>query len=276
MQVSGIERVPGEVAQVLAHLGRAGGAVEPDHVDAERLEGGEGRADLAAEQHRAGGLDGDLRDRRAGRRRRPPAPAARRRSRPWPAAGLARSRRGRRRRRRRPAPRPAAGRRRAGRRRWRGRATAAWCRARRSPSTKRGWSARRPGVGGLAGDARRPRCGSSRIRSRDAVLAEVGQVGAERVGLDAVDADREVGVVDGADDVGPGDVEDLVAALVALEVVERGVGRLQHRAHGAVGDDDALGEGTREGGRSGCSSAVIGRSARLTVRARDGRGPARA
>ena len=33
--------VPGEVAQVLAHLGGAGGAVEADHVDAERLERGQ-------------------------------------------------------------------------------------------------------------------------------------------------------------------------------------------------------------------------------------------
>ena len=53
-------RVPGEVAQVLAHLGRAGRAVEADAVDAERLERRERGADLAADQHRAGGLDGDL------------------------------------------------------------------------------------------------------------------------------------------------------------------------------------------------------------------------
>lgn len=49
-----------EVAQVLAHLGRPGGAVEADHVDAERLERGQGGADLQAHQHRAGGLDGDV------------------------------------------------------------------------------------------------------------------------------------------------------------------------------------------------------------------------
>ena len=51
-----------ERAQVLAHLARAGRAVEPDHVDAEGLEGGKRRADLCAEQHGPGGLDGHLRD----------------------------------------------------------------------------------------------------------------------------------------------------------------------------------------------------------------------
>ena len=82
----------------------------------------------------------------------------------------------------------------------------------------------------------------------DAVLRQVGQVGAEGVGLDEVAADREVGVVDGADHVGPGVVEDLVAALVALEVVEREVGRLEHRAHRAVRDQDPLPQRLEQGG----------------------------
>jgi hypothetical protein len=68
----------------------------------------------------------------------------------------------------------------------------------------------------------------------DAVLAEVGVVGAERVRLDAVDADLEVRVVHARHEFGAGDVEDLVAALVALEVVQGRVGRLQHRAHRPV------------------------------------------
>ncbi len=54
--------VRGQVAQVLAHLPGAGGAVEPDDVDAERLQRGERGADLAAEQHGAGRLDRDVRD----------------------------------------------------------------------------------------------------------------------------------------------------------------------------------------------------------------------
>jgi len=54
--------VLGQVAQVLAHLGGAGGAVQADDVDAERLQRGQGGADLAAEQHGAGGLHGDVAD----------------------------------------------------------------------------------------------------------------------------------------------------------------------------------------------------------------------
>ena len=45
---------------MLAHLGGPGGAVQADHVDAERLERGERGADLAAHEHRARGLDGHL------------------------------------------------------------------------------------------------------------------------------------------------------------------------------------------------------------------------
>ena len=53
-------RVSGQVPEVFAHLGRPGGAVQSDHVDAEGLQGGAGRPDLGAEQHGAGGLDGDV------------------------------------------------------------------------------------------------------------------------------------------------------------------------------------------------------------------------
>ena len=52
--------VLGQVAQVLAHLGRPGGAVEADDVGPHGVEGGEGGADLGARQHAAGELDGDL------------------------------------------------------------------------------------------------------------------------------------------------------------------------------------------------------------------------
>ena len=45
---------------MLAHLGRAGGAVEPDDVGAQGVQGGQGGADLGAQQHAAGRLDGDL------------------------------------------------------------------------------------------------------------------------------------------------------------------------------------------------------------------------
>jgi hypothetical protein len=114
-----------------------------------------------------------------------------------------------------------------------------------APEHEPGLVGRRPRVGGLAGDRG---AGTRELADAvlDAVLAEVAEVRAEGVRLDAVDADREVGLVHRADDVGPGDVEDLVAPLVSLEVVEGGVGRLQHGPHGAVGDDDTLGEGAAE------------------------------
>ena len=49
-----------QVPQVLAHLLGAGGAVDPDHVGAHRVERHERRADLGAGQHAPGELDGDL------------------------------------------------------------------------------------------------------------------------------------------------------------------------------------------------------------------------
>jgi hypothetical protein len=49
--------------------------------------------------------------------------------------------------------------------------------------------------------------------------------------------------VDLADDVRPGDGEDLVAALVLLEVVEAEVEALQHRAHRTVGHHHPLTQG---------------------------------
>ena len=52
--------VVGEVADVLAHLGGAGRAVDAEDVGAHGVDGGEGGADLGAEQHAAGQLDRDL------------------------------------------------------------------------------------------------------------------------------------------------------------------------------------------------------------------------
>src|SRR5436305_5156391 len=78
---------------------------------------------------------------------------------------------------------------------------------------------RRPAVGDLAGE---PRAGDRQLVDAvgDAVLGEVGQVGPERVRLDGVATGGEVGVVDLAYDVRACDAQDLVAALVAFEVVE--------------------------------------------------------
>ena len=46
-----------QMAQVLAHLVRTGRAVQADHVDAERLESGQGCRDLATHEHGARGFD---------------------------------------------------------------------------------------------------------------------------------------------------------------------------------------------------------------------------
>ena len=73
----------------------------------------------------------------------------------------------------------------------------------------------------------------------DVVLPQRRQVAPERVGLDEVGPRLEVRAVYGLDDVGTGDVEDLVAPLVPLEVLEGRVLRLEHRAHRPVGDEDA-------------------------------------
>ena len=50
----------GQVTQVLAHLRRSGRAVQADVVDPQRLERGQRSADLGAEQHRPGRLDGHV------------------------------------------------------------------------------------------------------------------------------------------------------------------------------------------------------------------------
>jgi hypothetical protein len=84
-----------------------------------------------------------------------------------------------------------------------------------------------------------------------AVLGQCAEVGPERVGLDAVGAGVEVGGVDRADDVRPGDVEDLVAALQPGEIVQGEVETLQHGAHPAVGHEDAVGQGCAQIGSHG-------------------------
>jgi hypothetical protein len=81
----------------------------------------------------------------------------------------------------------------------------------------------------------------------DAVVGEVRPVRAERVGLHCIHADRVVRVVDAGDDVRARDVQDLVAALEPLEIaLDRQLVALEHRAHRAVGDDDALVDGIQQ------------------------------
>ena len=99
---------------------------------------------------------------------------------------------------------------------------------------------RRPGVGRRSGDDGAGTC-EFEDAVLDVVLGEVREVRPEGVRLDAVDPDLEVGIVDGRDDVWPCDVEDFVAALITLKVVEGGVCCLEHCAHGAISDHDSGG-----------------------------------
>ena len=107
------------------------------------------------------------------------------------------------------------------------------------PSTKRG----RSGVENSSAASRAicvPARASSRMRSAMSYSLRFGQlVPKVFVSID-VRAGLEVALVDGEHDVRAGDVEDLVAALEILEVVEGEVLVLQHGAHGAVADEDTL------------------------------------
>ncbi|SKZ06038.1 Uncharacterised protein [Mycobacteroides abscessus subsp. abscessus] len=70
----------------------------------------------------------------------------------------------------------------------------------------------------------------------DVVVAEIREVAAERVGLDSVGARLEVGAVDICENVGAGVVEDFVATLEVVEIVERQIRGLQHGAHRPIAD----------------------------------------
>ena len=243
-----------EVAEVLAHLGRARGAVDADDVDVQRVDGREGRADLGAEQHAAGELHGDLRldgHLPAGRGHGPTAAddgglhgeevevgleeeqvdAALEQRGGLDLVGVAQLDE---------ADLPEAGRLGA-------RAHGA------------GHEALAVGCGEVVGDLP----GDAGVGEGDlvgpvghAVLAERDGEGAEGVRLDHVGADLEVRRVQRGHRVGPGDGEVLVAALEGLtaEVVGGQVLGLQPGARGAVVHDDTLGNQVEEGrghGRAG-------------------------
>ncbi len=236
--------VPGEVAQVLAHLGRPGGAVQADEVDAERLQRGQRRTDLAAEEHGAGGLDRDVADdryllaavghralRADDRRLRlqqvlagldhDGVDAAVEHSGDLLLVGVAQQRVGR---------VPESG-------QFGARPDGA-----QHPAGPVGGG---EGVG--LGTGQRGR-GQRELLDPvdDVVLGEVRPVGAEGVGLDRVDTDLEILPVHGADDVRPGDGQDLVAAVEAGVIVQRGVVGLQHGAHRAVRHDHLGGERSKQ------------------------------
>ncbi len=232
--------VRGQISEVLAHLPRAGRAVQPDHVDAERLQSGQRRPDLAAEQHHACGLDRHLHDdQRLGRHLgcRPPGADDGRLRLQQVVAGLDDQRVG-------AAPQQSLGvglvgvaqfaeRDVAERGQLRARAHGA-----EHPARAAG---RGPAVGGHAGH---PGRGQRELPGPvgDPVLTEVAEIGAERVGGDAIRARFEVGLVDRGHDVRPGHVQYLVAAFITGEIIDAGLAGLEHGAHRPVGHHHSLGQ----------------------------------
>ena len=228
--------VPRQVAQMLTHLGGPGGAVESDHVDAERLDGGQRRPDLGTEQHGARGLDRHVRDDRN--------------------------------------PTPELGHRPLGSKHGslhlqqilgglhkdrvvatvehacdafevgvadgleRGVAEARQlCAGADGPEdVTSGAITRRPHlVGDTAGDGGALE-GQFADAVGDVVVAEVREVAAECVRLHGIGAGLEVGAVDVGEYVGAGVIEDLVATLEVVEIVERQIRSLQHGAHRPIAD----------------------------------------
>ena len=233
-------RVLAEVAQVLLHLGRAGGAVDAEDVGAHGRDGHDGGTDLAADEHPARRLHRHLdldRDLAADRCHRPAAADHRRLHLQQVHArldeeqvdaadeqpvrlllvGVAQL----------------------------GEPDVAEARQLRARTDRAGHVAG-PAVGGvvvghLAGDARR---GDVELVGLvgDVVLGEDGREAAEARRLDGVDTDVEERGVHAGDDVGPGEAQHLVAALErdAAEVVGTEVEALHVRAERPVEDDDAL------------------------------------
>ena len=237
----GSGRVLAEVAQVLLHLGRAGGAVDAEHVGAHRGERRRAAAPISLPTSIRPVVSivtwtcsGTLRP-AAGIARRQPIIAALTCSRSMHVSMRNRSTP--------PSSRPA-----------RlllvgvaqlGEADVAEARQLRA-GTDRAGDVAGPAVGGvvvgdLAGDAGR---GDVELVGLvgDVVLGEHGREAAEARRLDGVDADVEERRVHAGDDVGPGEAQHLVAALErgAAEVVGGEVEALHVRAERAVEDDDAL------------------------------------
>lgn len=98
----------------------------------------------------------------------------------------------------------------------------------------------------LASQFRGSRCQFDSTWS-DAVLRQGRQVHTEGVGLDDVSPGIQVGVMNAGDDIGSGDIEYLVAALKSLEVIYREIAALQHRAHGAINDENVPGQSGAKG-----------------------------
>ncbi len=60
MQETGSGGVLAQVSDRLAHVLRAGGAVQPDHIDRQPFQDGQRGGDIGAQQHAPGGIQGHL------------------------------------------------------------------------------------------------------------------------------------------------------------------------------------------------------------------------
>jgi hypothetical protein len=89
------------------------------------------------------------------------------------------------------------------------------------------------------------------------VLGEDVRRASERVRGHAVRAGLEIRGVDAADDIGTGEVEVLVAAVVLLaaEVRRAQIGGLDHGAHRPVEDEDPISQRIRQAAHHDHSSA---------------------
>jgi len=81
----------------------------------------------------------------------------------------------------------------------------------------------------------------------DVELREHVGLAAERVRLDDVRSGREVGGMDVLDDIRSRANEDLVAAFLAVEIVQRELGALDHGPHSSVEDEDPVLQGPQDG-----------------------------
>ncbi len=248
--------VLGEVTEVLAHLRRSGGAVDAEHVGPHGVECGQGGTDLGAQQHPAGELDRHLHleghvtalgghggagaeHGRLGRQQvelgldEQEVDAAAEQAAALDLEPVAQVGEGDLAERRR--LRPGTDR----------------------PGDEPAPVGRREAVGHLPSDAG---VGLAELLGPlgDAVLRERPRQRAERVRLDDVAPGLEVGRVQRGHDVGPGDGQELGAALVVLAAVVVGGEALglEPGAGGAVVDDDSFRDESEVGGVHGLGKAT--------------------
>ena len=101
---------------------------------------------------------------------------------------------------------------------------------------------RRPFIGTFTSDAG-PGFGKLIDAIGDVIFTEVGIVSPEGIGLDTVHTNGEIRVMNPGNYLWPGDVQDLIAPLMPLEILEGRIGCLEHGAHSAVGNHYSGGEG---------------------------------